>query len=226
MSRPEWSAAVRCADLGNLAAGLRAFEEAGCSELHFDVRDGAFAPGFGLGFEVLEAVKAASKLPCDAHLMVTRPERYVEAFADAGCAGLTVHVEATLHAARTLDRIRESGMAPGIAINPATPLTKLEYLFPQVDRVLLLAQEPGAELQETPGAVFERVKILRQGLDYHERGVKLQVEGICGSADTARLLELGADIVVLDMPELYASDDLAGGLMAFIEEVAEARKVA
>ena len=117
-------------------------------------------------------------------------------------------------------------MAPGIAINPATPLTKLEYLFPQVDRVLLLAQEPGAELQETPGAVFERVKILRQSLDYHERGVKLQVEGICGSADTARLLELGADIVVLDMPELFASDDLAGGLMAFMEEVAEARKVA
>ena len=225
MSPPEWSAALRCADLGNLSAGLRAFEEAGCGELHFDVRDGAFAPGFGLGFEVLAAAKAASKLPCDAHLMVTRPERYVEAFADAGCAGLTVHVEATLHALRTLDTIRESGMAPGIAINPATPLTKLEYLFPQVDRGLLLAQEPGAELQETPGAVFERVKILRQSLDYHERGVKLQVEGICGSADTARLLELGADIVVLDMPELYASDDLAGGLMAFIEEVAEARKV-
>ena len=225
MSRPEWSVALRCADLGNLADGLRAFEDAGCNEIHFDVRDGAFAPGFGLGFEVLAAAKAASKLPCAAHLMVTRPERYVEAFAEAGCAGLTVHVEATLHAPRTLDLIRELGMAPGIAVNPATPLTKLEYLFPHVDRVLLLAQEPGAELHQTPGGAFERVKILRESLDYHERGVKLQVEGACGSADTARLIEIGGDIVVLDAPELFATDDLAGRLAAFMEEVAEARSV-
>ncbi len=116
-------------------------------------------------------------------------------------------------------------MAPGIAVNPATPLTTLEYLFPHVDRVLLLAQEPGADSHETPGAVFERVKILRQSLDYHERGLKLQVEGICGSADTARLLELGADIVVLDMPELFATEDLAGSLTTFMEEVAEVREV-
>lgn len=226
MSRPEWSAAVRCADLGNLAPGLRAFEEAGCSELHFDVRDGAFAPGFGLGFEVLAAAKAASKLPCDAHLLVTRPERYVEAFSEAGCASLTVHVEAGLHAPHTLDLIRELGMTPGIALYPATPLTKLEYLLPHVDRVLLLAREPGAELQQTTGAAFERVKILRQSLDYHERGVKLQVEGASGSADTARLIELGADIVVLDAPELFTGHDLAGSLTSFMEEVAKARKIA
>ncbi len=226
MSRPEWSAAVRCADLGNLAAGLRAFEQAGCNELHFDVRDGAFAPGFGLGFEVLAAAKAASMLPCAVHLMVMRPERYVEAFAEAGCTSLMVHVEASLHAPHTLDLIRELGMSPGIAVNPATPLTKLEYLLPHVDRVLLLTQEPGAEPQQTPGAAFERVKILRQSLDYYERGLKLQVEGASGSADTARLIELGADRVVLDAPELFAGDDLAGSLTSFMEEVEKIRKIA
>ncbi len=226
MGRVEWSAPVRCANFARLEDDLRAFEEAGCAELHFDVRDGAFAPGFGLGFEVLAAAKAASKLPCDAHLMVTRPERYVGTFAEAGCASLTVHVEATLHAPRTLDLIRDSGMAPGIAVYPATPLAKLEYLLPHVDRVLLLAQEPGAGPRQTPGAAFERVKILRQSVDYHERGVKLQVEGACDSADTARLIEAGADVVVLDVPELFTGDDLAGSLTSFMEEVEKARKVA
>ncbi len=226
MGRVEWSAPVRCANFARLEVDLRAFEEAGCTELHFDVRDGAFAPGFGLGFEVLAAAKATSKLPCDAHLMVTRPERYVETFAEAGCASLTVHVEATLHAPRTHDLIRDFGMAPGIAVFPATPLAKLEYLLPHVDRVLLLAREPGTEPRQTPGAAFERVKILRQSLDYHERDVKLQVEGACDSADTARLIEAGADVVVLDVPELFTGDDLAGSLTSFMEEVEKARKVA
>ncbi len=225
MGQVEWSAPVRCANFARLEDDLRAFEEAGCSELHFDVRDGVFAPGFGLGLEVLAATRASSKLPCSVHLMVVQPERYVEAFAGAGCASLTLHVEACLHAPRTLDLVRELGMAPGIALQPATPLTKLEYLFPHVDRVLLLTQEPGGTPRKTPGPAFERVKILRESLDYHERGVKLQVEGGAGAEDAARLIELGTDIVVLDAPGLFAGDDLAGSLTAFMEDVDEARKV-
>ena len=226
MGQVEWSAPVRCANFARLEDDLRAFEEAGCSELHFDVRDGAFAPGFGLGLEVLAAARAASKLPCGIHLMVVRPERYVEAFAEAGCASLTLHVEACHHAPRTLDLIRELGMAPGIAIQPATPLTKLEYLFAHVDRILLLAQEPGSQQREMPRPAFERVKILRESLDYHERGVKLQVEGEAGADDAARLIELGVDILVLDSPDVYAGDNLAGNLTAFMEAVNKARKVA
>ena len=226
MGGVQWSAPVRCANFARLEDDLRAFEEAGCSELHFDVRDGAFAPGFGLGLEVLAAARACSNLPCGIHLLAVQPERYVQAFSDAGCASLTLHVEACLHAPRTLDLIRELGMAPGIAIQPATPLTKLEYLFAHVDRILLLARELGSQQRETPGPAFERVKILREGLDYHERGVKLHVEGTAGTADTARLIELGADIVVLDSPDVYDGDDLAGNLTAFMEAVDKARKVA
>lgn len=227
MGRVEWSAPVRCANFARLEDDLRAFEEAGCSELYFDVRDGAFAPGFGLGLEVLAAARACSKLPCGIHLMVMRPERYVEAFADAGCASLTLHVETCRHAPRTLDLIRELGMAPGIALQPATPLTKLEYLFAHVDRILLLAREPGGAGRETPGpAFFERVKILHESLDYHERGVKLQVEGVAGVDDAAQAIELGADIVVLDSPGVYTGVDLAANLTAFMEDVDKARKVA
>lgn len=226
MSKPEWSASVRCADLGHLDAELYAFEEAGCSELHFDVRDGRFAPGFGLGLELLAAAKGCSKLPCDVHLMAAEPARHVEAFAKAGCASLTVHVEACLHAPRTLERIRELEMASGIAIQPATPLLKLEYLLPFADRVLLLTQEPGNESSTTPGVAFERVRILRENLEYHGYRAKIQVEGGIGALDAARLIKEGADSVVLDSPEGFAGDDTLNDLKTFIRRVEAAHKTA
>lgn len=226
MSKAEWSASVRCADLRHFEADIRSFEEAGCTELHFDVRDGRFAPGFGLGLEILGAAKACSQLPCGVHLMTEQPERHVETFAKAGCASLTVHVEACLHAPRTLELIRELGMASGIAIQPATPLTKLEYLLSFADRVLLLTQEPGNERAETPRAAFERVRILQESLSYHEHGTQLQVKGGIGALDAARLLTEGADIVVLDSPEIFAGDDTLGSLKSFIDRVETARETA
>jgi len=222
----EWSASLRCADLGNLAAELEAFEKAGCSELHFDVRDGRFAPGFGLGLELLAAAKGASGLPCDVHLMTVDPTRHVEPFAKAGCAGLTVHVEACLHAPRTLEQIRELEMASGIAIQPATPLMKLEYLLPFADRVLLLTQEPGSESPTTPAAAFERVQILRETIEYHGYPTKIQVEGGIGVSDAARLLNAGADIVVLDSPDCFGGKDTLADLKAFMVSVEEAYETA
>lgn len=224
--RPEWSVSVRCLNLARLEADLQTVESAGCDSLYVDVRDGRFVPGFGLGFETLAAVKSSSKLPCHVHLMLENPDRYVARFAEAGCASLMVQAETCPHTPRTLALIREYGMAAGIAIQPATPLTKLEYILPYADRVLLMIREAVAESGDTPGIAFERLRILRENLDYQERTVLLQVQGGIGAPDAARLIESGADIVVLDAPEIFQGDGLGENLAAYMDAVEQARKTA
>lgn len=226
MKSVTWSIALNRADPLALAEAACAAEGADCAELHIDVMDGGFVPNFGLSSEVIAAITKTSKLPCDVHLAVERPERHVKRFAEAGCAGITVHVESPGHVHRTLQSIRDLGVSPGIAINPASPLTRLEYVVQLVDRVLVLTQEPGSRSEQTSGAAFERVKILRENLDYHERRVNIQVEGVHSATDAARLIEHGADIVVLDNPALHRSEDSLSALRAFIGEAEAARNVA
>jgi ribulose-phosphate 3-epimerase len=163
-----YAASVMCANLLRLEDDLKALEEAGCHELHFDIMDGVFVPNITLGFDLIKAVHKASSLPCSAHLMIVRPERYVQRFVEAGCASVTVHVEATLHAQRLLTQIREAGASPGIAINPATPLTKLEYLLDYVDRVLVMTVDPGYAGQKIIPNAFERVRILRENIRHRK----------------------------------------------------------
>ena len=133
MSKMICSASVMCARLDRLDDDLKALEAAGCDELHFDIMDGTFVSNFTLGVDFVKAAVRACKLPCSAHLMVTRPEDYIERFIDAGCKSVTIHVESCVHAHAVLMRIRKAGASPGIAINPATPLTKLDYLIDQAD---------------------------------------------------------------------------------------------
>ena len=128
------SASVMCANLAHLESDFKALEEAGCEELHFDVMDGAFAPSFTLGFDFIKAARRCCSLPCSAHLMIAKPEEYIGRFVDAGCETVTVHVEACRHVLRALASIRELGASPGIAINPGTSLTALDYLLDDVDR--------------------------------------------------------------------------------------------
>jgi len=202
VSALELAVAVRRLDLAQLAARLDEVAAAGCRELHIDIGDGRFTADYGLGFEVLEAVRTNSDLPCHIHLQTLEPDRAIDRFGDAGCKTLSVHAETCLHAPRTLAHIRELGMTPGIALNAATPLTRLEYLLPYTDCVLLVLQEPGTKQAEIPSAALERVRILRENLDYLESRARLQVKGAIAPADATRLIECGADTIVIDAPAL------------------------
>jgi len=215
-----------CADLGNLERDVRALEEAGCDELHFDIMDGLFVPNFTLGFDIIKAAHRVCSLPCHAHLMVTKPELYIERFVEAGCNTVSVHVETCLHAHRVLDQIRAAGASPCIAINPATPLTKLEFLLDRVDRVLVMTVEPGYAGQSIITTSFERVRILSENLRHRALRAPIEVDGNINVRNAAQLANLGARIFVLGSSSIFRGNGkLQDKLAAFRSAVDDARKV-
>jgi ribulose-phosphate 3-epimerase len=226
MSAPRalgFSVSVRRLPLARLGACLRELESAGVNEFKVDVCDANFAPGFALGFEIVEAMRDATQLPIHAHLLAERPERYIADFARLNCAALTVPVEACTHAHRTFAQIREAGLKPGVGIFPGTPLTALEYILPLVDRVVLSVGDRDA--QPSPAA-FERTRILRENVDYQRTGAGIAVEGNLRAVDAARLTASGADTIVIDRLDVLRADPLDVSVRAFIDAVAKSRKTA
>lgn len=221
-----FSVSVRRLNLANLGTALRALESAGLAELKVDVADGTFVPEFMLGFETIEAVRGVSTLPLHAHLMTERPERYLDAMHRLGCAAVTIPIEASLHAHRTLARIRDLGMAAGVSLLPDSALTKLEYVMGAVDHVVLPVRDASAHAAPVLGVAFERVRILRENLDYQESKAIVHVEGGIAASDAARFAAVGATRIVIDRPEVLGPEASATAVAEFIEAVARARRTA
>jgi ribulose-phosphate 3-epimerase len=219
------SASVMCANLLRLEDDLKALEAAGCDELHFDIMDGMFVPNFTLGFDLIRAVKRGCKLSCSGHLMITRPERYIERFVEAGCDSVTVHVETCLHPQRVLTQIRDAGASPGIALNPATPLTKLDYLLDYADRVLVMTVDPGYAGQTLIPSAFDRVRILREVISFREVKVKIEVDGNINVRNAALLSNAGAEIFVLGSTSIFKGADLGKALEEFRNAVTREREL-
>ncbi|GMV99465.1 MAG: ribulose-phosphate 3-epimerase [Candidatus Hydrogenedentota bacterium] len=225
-SRLKYSASVMCANLARLEDDLKALEKAGCDELHFDIMDGVFVPNLTLGFDVIKAAKRVCGLPCNAHLMIVRPEPYIERFVEAGCDSITVHVETSVHANRTLSHIRKAGASPGIAINPGTPLTKLDYLLDTADRVLVMTVDPGYAGQTIIPNAFERVRILSENIRYRELRTAIEVDGNINLENAALLARMGASIFVCGTSSVFTGRDPGASLMAFREQVEMAVAIA
>ena len=215
MSRPIWSASVMCANLGRLEEEFQTLEAAGCHELHFDIMDGAFVPNLTLGIDFVRMAKRVCGLRCDVHLMIDRPERYIPRFLEAGADSISFHLEACIHDHRALHQIRDAGASPGIAINPATPLLKLQYLLPYVDRVLLMTVDPGYSGQRIIKSAFERVQILKKNIDYRKYKTKIQVDGNIDARNAALLGQYGAQIFVLGTSSIFQAPGLAQNFHSF-----------
>jgi ribulose-phosphate 3-epimerase len=205
-----YSASVMCADLGRLEAEMKGLETAGCDELHFDIMDGTFVPNFTLGFDFIKTARRVCNLPCSAHLMIVQPERYLERFVQAGCSALTVHVEAGGLVQRTLTQIRSLGASPGIALNPATPLTKLDYLLDYVDRVLVMTVDPGYSGQPIIPSAFERVRILAENIQHRGLKTRIEVDGNIDLHNAALLANMGAEIFVLGTSSIFDGESDPG----------------
>jgi ribulose-phosphate 3-epimerase len=214
-----WSASVMCANLARLEDDLKTLEAANCDELHFDVMDGLFVPNFTLGVDVIKAVRRSCGIPCSAHLMIARPEDYIERFVKAGCSVVTVHAETCVHAHRVLMRIREAGASPGIAINPATPLTRLDYLLDLADRVLVMTVDPGYAGQTMIRGAVDRVRLLRENLDYRERPSLIEVDGNINVQNAAMLSRAGADVFDLGTASIFTGGNLAENFDEFKKKV-------
>ncbi|MBQ4616464.1 MAG: ribulose-phosphate 3-epimerase [Mailhella sp.] len=191
------SPSLLSADCGKLAETLQALEAAGVKWVHWDVMDGHFVPNMTFGQHVIKGLRSASGLFFDVHLMIEQPERYLADFKAAGADMLVVHAEATLHLQRTLAEIRRLGMKAGVALNPSTPLSVLDYVLDDVDMVLIMSVNPGFGGQKFLPATFRKVAELRSKLDAAGRSdCLIQVDGGCCVENTAELVRAGADVLV------------------------------
>ena len=191
------SPSLLSADCGILAETLRELEKAGVKWVHWDVMDGHFVPNITFGQHVIKGLRSASGLFFDVHLMIEQPERYLADFKAAGADMLVVHAESTLHLQRTLAEIRRLGMKAGVALNPATSLSVLDYVLDDVDMVLIMSVNPGFGGQKFLPATFRKVAELRAKLNAAGRADCLvQVDGGVNIENTGALVEAGANVLV------------------------------
>ncbi len=187
---------ILSADFGRLAEEVRAVEAAGADYIHVDVMDGRFVPNITIGPVVVGAVRAATRLPLDVHLMIVEPERYVESFARAGADMITVHVEASPHLHRTVQQIRSLGKKASVSLNPHTPLDDLTVVLPDLAMVLLMTVNPGFGGQRFIDAVVPKIRDLRAEIDRRNLDVDIEVDGGI-TPETARIaVEAGANVLV------------------------------
>ena len=218
MKKTRWSAGLVYGDPLHLARDVAALESAGCDELHVDVRDGAFMPGYGFGMETIRALTEVTDLPIHAHLQIERPELVIDEFAQAGCKAITIHIESTIHSHRAIQQILKTGAQAGIALKPATPLTKLEYILSDVDFVHVITEDRDVARRVALAGAFDRVKILRTNLDYLESRAVLSVEGYMTAKHAALCARNGADQIVFDDAAVLGEGEVGSRLEAFMHE--------
>lgn len=187
---------ILSADFGRLADEVRAAEAAGADWIHVDVMDGRFVPNITLGPPIVKAVRKVTKLPVDVHLMIVEPEKYVDAFADAGADTLTVHVEASPHLHRTLQHIRGKGKRAGVVFNPHTGVESLQYVLGLVDLVLVMSVNPGFGGQSFLPEVLPKVRALRQMIDQAGLPIDLEIDGGIGPDTVEVAAAAGARVFV------------------------------
>jgi ribulose-phosphate 3-epimerase len=190
------SPSILAADLGHLADEIAAVERGGAGEIHVDVMDGQFVPNLTLGPAVVKAVRRASRLPVDVHLMVERGERYIDTFVDAGARSVSLHVEAVPHLQRAVAHIGERGAEAGVVLNPSTPLSALEEILPEVDRVLLMTVNPGFSGQVFLPSSLEKIRRLRQTIAARGLKARVQIDGGVTRENIRTIADAGAEIIV------------------------------
>src|SRR5947209_10337958 len=225
MTRPVIvSPSILSADFGRLADEVRAVDAAGADWIHVDVMDGRFVPNITIGPVVVEAVRKATKKPVDVHLMMGEPERYLEDFARAGADHLIVHCEpaSTIHLHRTLAHIRDLGKTAGVVLNPATPLSAIEYVLELCGIILIMTVNPGFGGQQFLPEMLPKIRALRRLCD--ERGLDpvIEVDGGLSGANAWQVCDAGATAIVAGS-HIFHSPDYAAAIAAIRQSTAPPR---
>ncbi len=184
------------ANFYNLQDDLERLKKSGIKYLHLDVMDGNFVPNISFGLPIIKSVRKNTGFILDCHLMIEKPERYLEDFKNAGADILTVHQEATIHLQRTLAEIRRLGMKAGVSLNPSTSEETLKYIMDDLDLILIMSVNPGFGGQSYIESVNEKIKRVRKMIDESERDIILEVDGGVNKDNIKELEDLGVDLFV------------------------------
>jgi len=196
-------ASLACADFLHLERDLIALQNAGVDYLHIDVMDGHFVPNFALSPSIMRTVRQVTTLPLDVHLMVEKPERYLETFIEAGAKILVVHQEATVHLQRTLSHIRGLGVRAAVALNPATSLHTLEYVLEDIDLLLMMTVNPGFAGQKLVPSTLQKIADARRMFDQRGLSTSIQVDGNVSFANAPRMARAGANFFVAGTSSIF-----------------------
>ena len=184
------------ADFGNLQRDTEMVNSSEADWFHIDVMDGHFVPNISYGMPVIQAIKKHATKPLDVHLMIEKPERYIEEFAKVGADIITVHYESTVHLHRTLRQIKDAGCKAGIVLNITTPISVLEDILPECYMILLMSINPGFGGQKFENVTYQRVKKLRRMINEQELDTRIEIDGGVTDKNIEKLVEAGADTFV------------------------------
>jgi ribulose-phosphate 3-epimerase len=197
---------ILSANFASLGDEIRKVEEAGAHLIHVDVMDGHFVPNITVGPPVVRSIRKVTKLPLDVHLMITDPDKYIPAFVEAGANMLTVHAEATVHLDRTLNFIRSQNVLVGVSINPATPLSAVEYAAGLADMLLIMTVNPGFGGQQFIPYTVEKIRHARQMIEERNFRCVIEVDGGIDSATAPTVVKAGAEVLVSGSAIFHTAD--------------------
>jgi ribulose-phosphate 3-epimerase len=205
----EIAPSILASDFSRLGEELRAVEQGGADVIHVDVMDGQFVPNISIGIPVVDSLRKATRLPLDVHLMIDRPERYIEEFVRAGADRVLVHQEATPHLDRALSMIRECGAQAGAVINPSTPVVMLSDVLDKVDTVLVMSVNPGFGGQKFIPTAFSKIRQLSEWRARYNAGYRIAVDGGVDLENVAELAQAGANTFIAGTSIFHTPDPAA-----------------
>ena len=206
MSNNKIATSILAADYANFASELKRIEETSAEYVHIDIMDGQFVPNITFGADVVASMRKHSKLVFDCHLMVVNPERFVDAFAQAGADIMTVHAESTLHIHGALQKIKKAGMKAGVVINPGTPVSAIEPVLSLVDQVLIMTVNPGFGGQAFIPEMLEKVQKVAKIRDEKDYDFDIEVDGGVDNKTIKACYQAGANVFVAGSYLFKASD--------------------